>query len=68
MGPRVTKLQEALAQAKISLKESVVAGQPSVTTQGRQGRAPVEADPQYSVGALRSGTLHDVRLTSSAAP
>ena len=63
MGPRVTKLQEAVAQAKVSLRESVVAGQASVTD-GKAVKAAllVEAAPEYSVGALGSGTLHDVRL------
>jgi uncharacterized membrane protein YkoI len=63
MGPRVTKLQEAVAQAKVSLRESVVAGQASVTD-GKAVKAAllVDAAPEYSVGALGSGTLHDVRL------
>jgi len=63
MGPRVTKLQEAVAQAKVSLRESVVAGQASVTD-GKAVKAAllVNAAPEYSVGALGSGTLHDVRL------
>ena len=63
MGPRVTKLQEAVAQAKVSLKESVVAGQASVTD-GKAVKAAllVDAAPEYSVGALGSGTLHDLRL------
>lgn len=63
MGPRVNKLQEAVAQAKVSLRESVVAGQASVTD-GKAVRAAllVDAAPEYSVGTLGSGTLHDVRL------
>ena len=40
MGPRVNKLQDAVAQAKVSLRESVVAGQASVT----DGKA-VKASP-----------------------
>jgi hypothetical protein len=31
MGPRVTKLQDALAQAKVSLRQSVGVGEASVT-------------------------------------
>ena len=63
MGPRVTKLQDAVTQAKVSLRESVVAGQASVTD-GKAVKAAllVDAAPEYSVGALASGTLHDVRL------
>ncbi|HZI74117.1 MAG TPA: PepSY domain-containing protein, partial [Gemmatimonadales bacterium] len=61
--PRVTQLQNAVAQAKVSLRESVVAGQASVSG-GRAVRAAllVDAAPQYSVGTLGNGTLHDVRL------
>ena len=63
MGPRVTKLQDAVTQAKVSLRESVVAGQASVTD-GKAVKAAllVDAAPEYSVGALGNGTLHDVRL------
>jgi uncharacterized membrane protein YkoI len=62
-GPRVTKLQDAVAQAKVSLRESVTAGQASVAD-GRAVRAAllVNAAPEYSVGTLGNGTLHDVRL------
>ena len=63
MGPRVTKLQDAVAQAKVSLKESVAAGQATVTD-GKALKAAllVDAAPEYSVAALGNGTLHDVRL------
>jgi uncharacterized membrane protein YkoI len=63
MGPRVTKLQDALSQAKVSLGRSVQAGEASVTD-GKAVKAAllVDAAPEYSVGALGSGTLHDVRL------
>lgn len=63
MGPRVTKLQEAVARAKVSLRESVVAGQASVTD-GKAVKAAllVGSAPEYSVSALGNGTLHDVRL------
>lgn len=62
-GPRIDKLQEALARSKVSLSESVVAGESSVTG-GKAVRAAllVEGDPEYSVGALGNGTLHDVRV------
>jgi uncharacterized membrane protein YkoI len=63
MGPRVTKLQDAVSQAKVSLTQSVVAGQASVTD-GKAVKAAllVEGAPEYSVNALGNGTLHDVRL------
>jgi hypothetical protein len=62
MGPRVTKLQDALSQAKVSLKQSVVAGEASITD-GKAVKAALLVDaPEYSVGALGSGTLHDIRL------
>ena len=63
MGPRVTQLQDALTQAKVSLRQSVDVGEASVTG-GKAVKAAllVDAAPEYSVGALRSGTLHDVRL------
>ena len=62
-GPRVTKLQEALTQAKVSLRQSVEAGEASVTG-GKAVKAAllVDAAPEYSVGALGNGTLHDIRL------
>ena len=63
MGPRVDKLREALAQSKVSLRQSVVAGQSSVTGgKAVQAELLVESNPQYSVGALGNGTLHDVRV------
>ncbi len=63
MGPRVDRLREALARSKVSLRESVVAGQSSVTgSKAVKAALLVESDPQYSVGALGSGTLHDVRV------
>lgn len=63
MGPHVDKLQEAIAQSKVSLSESVRAGESSVTG-GMAVRAAllVDAAPEYSVGALGNGTLHDVRV------
>jgi hypothetical protein len=62
-GPRVTKLREAVTQAKVSLRQSVEAGQASVTG-GKAINAAllVQGDPVYSVGAVGNGTLHDVRL------
>ena len=62
-GPRVTKLQDALAQAKVSLRQSVEVGEASVAG-GKAVKAAllVDAAPEYSVGALGNGTLHDVRL------
>ncbi|MFL5546653.1 MAG: PepSY domain-containing protein [Gemmatimonadales bacterium] len=62
-GPRVTKLQDALALAKVSLRQSVGVGEASVTG-GKAVNAAllVDAAPEYSVGALGNGTLHDVRL------
>jgi hypothetical protein len=63
MGPRVTKLQQALTQAKVSLRQSVETGEASVTG-GKAVKAAllVDAAPEYSVRALGGGTLHDVRL------
>jgi len=63
MGPRVTKLQEAIAQARVSLGQSVEAGEASVPD-GRAVKAAllVDAAPEYSVRALGGGTLHDVRV------
>src|SRR3954451_105119 len=62
-GPRVTKLQDALEQAKVSLRQSVEVGEASVTG-GKAVKAAllVDAAPEYSVGALGNGTLHEVRL------
>jgi len=62
-GPRVTKLQDALAQAKVSLGQSVAVGEASVTG-GKAVKAAllVDAAPEYSVGTLGNGSLHDVRL------
>lgn len=63
MGPRVTRLQDALSQAKVSLRQSVAVGEASVTG-GKAVKAAllVDAAPEYSVGALGNGTLHDIRL------
>ena len=63
MGPRVTRLQDAVAQAKVSLGQSVQAGEASLTD-GKAVKAAllVDAAPEYSVSALGGGTLHDVRL------
>jgi hypothetical protein len=63
MGPRVDKLRETLARSKVSLRESVVAAQSSVTG-GKAVKAALllESDPQYSVGALGNTTLHEVRV------
>jgi hypothetical protein len=62
-GPRVTKLEAALTQAKVSLRQSVAVGEASVTG-GRAVKAAllVNGAPEYSVGAIGNGTLHDVRL------
>lgn len=62
-GPHVDKLQQALAQSRVSLSESVRAGESSVSG-GMAVRAAllVDAAPEYSIGALGSGTLHDVRV------
>ena len=62
-GPRVTKLQDALAQAKVSLRQSVGVGEASVAG-GKAIKAAllVDAAPEYSVGTLGNGSLHDVRL------
>ena len=63
MGPRVSKLQDAVAEAKVSLKQSVQAGEANVTN-GKAVKAAllVDAAPEYSVSALGNGTLHNVRL------
>jgi hypothetical protein len=63
MGPRVTRLQDALTQAKVSLRQSVEVGEASVTG-GKAVKAAllVTAAPEYSVGAVGNGSLHDVRL------
>ena len=62
-GPRVERLRTALAQANVSLQQSVATSESSVTG-GRAVRAEllVNVDPQYAVGALGSGTMHDVRV------
>jgi hypothetical protein len=63
MGPRVTKLQEAVAQAKVSLGQSVETGEASVAgSKAVKAALLVDAAPEYSVRALGNGTLHDVRL------
>ena len=63
MGPRVTKLQDALAHAKVSLRQSVAAGEASVAdAKAVKAALLVDAAPVYSVGALGGGTMHDVRL------
>ena len=62
-GPRIEKLREALAQAEVSLRESVAAGESSVTgSKAIKARLLVVSDPEYSVGALGNGMLHDVRI------
>jgi uncharacterized membrane protein YkoI len=58
MGPRVTRLQDALTQAKVSLRHSVEVGEASVTG-GKAVNAALLVD---AAGALGNGTLHDVRL------
>jgi uncharacterized membrane protein YkoI len=62
-GPRVTRLQDALTHAKVSLRQSVEVGEASVSG-GKAVKAAllVDAAPEYSVRALGNGTLHDVRL------
>ena len=63
MGPRVDKLREALARSKVSLRESVVAGQASVEGgKAVQAELLVESNPEYAVSALGNGSLHDVRV------
>jgi len=63
MGPRVDKLREALALAKVSLRESVLAGEASVTGgMGVKAELLVASEPEYSVGALGRGNMHDVRV------
>jgi len=63
MGPRVDKLREAVARSKVSLAQSVLAGEASVSgAKAVKARLLVEANPEYSVDALEKGTLHDVRL------
>lgn len=63
MGPRVTKLQDAIAQARVSLGQSVEVGEASVAgSKAVKAALLVDAAPEYSVGALGNGTLHDVRL------
>jgi hypothetical protein len=63
MGPRVSKLQDAVAQAKVSLRQSVQTGEANVG-HGKAVTAAllVDAAPEYSVKALGNGTLHDLRL------
>ena len=67
-GPRVDKLTDALGRATVSLKESVLAGESSVSG-GRGIRAEllVVAEPEYSVNALWNGALHDVRVSITGA-
>ena len=62
-GPRIERLRTALAQANVSLRESVAAGESNVTG-GTAVRAEllVVADPEYAVRALGGGTMHDVRV------
>jgi hypothetical protein len=66
---RVTKLQDAEPQAKISLAQSVETGEASVAG-GRAVKAAllVDAAPEYSVRALGGGTLHDVRVDIVSGP
>ena len=62
-GPRIERLRAALAQANVSLRESVSASEASMTG-GTAVRAEllVVADPQYAVRALGGGSMHDLRL------
>jgi hypothetical protein len=62
-GPRVEKLQEALAQSKVTLKQSVASGEASLSG-GMTVKAAllVESEPEYSVRALGQGNLHDIRV------
>ena len=63
MGPKVDKLRQALAQAEVSLRESVATGEASVAGgKAIKARLLVASDPEYSVGALGSGMLHDIRV------
>jgi len=61
-GPSVSSLKQALAQAKISLSESIRAGESSVGGTGLKAALLVEAAPVYAVNALGNGTLHDLRV------
>jgi len=62
-GPRIDKLREALANAQVSLRQSILAGESSVTgSKAIKARLIVISDPEYSVGALGNGMLHDVRI------
>ena len=62
-GPRIDKLREALANAQVSLRQSVAAGELSVAgSKAIKARLIVVSDPEYSVGALGNGMLHDVRI------
>src|SRR5262245_19778576 len=65
-GPRIDKLQEALAQSQLSLRESVITGQGSVTgSKAIKAELMVDAAPEFSINALGNGTLHDVRISIS---
>jgi hypothetical protein len=63
MGPKIDKLRDALARAEVTLSQSVATGEASVTGgKAIRARLLVRSAPEYSVGALGSGILHDIRL------
>lgn len=62
--PDVSKIQEALANSQLSLRESVAVGESSVQSglAIRAGLIPV-AEPEFSVRALSGPTLHDIHVS-----
>jgi len=63
-GPDVNKIQEALANSHLSLKESVAVGESSVEN-GLGVRAFLfpATEPEFSVRALSGRMLHDIRVS-----
>jgi hypothetical protein len=62
-GPSVSELQQAVAQARISLAQSVATGEASVPDGLAIKAALVTGGiAEFSVSALGSGSLHDVRV------
>lgn len=64
--PKTSGYRTAIEQAKVSLGQSVVLGQESVG-HGLAVKAALltESNPVFSVGAIGSGTMHDVRVDAS---
>lgn len=59
----IARLQSALAQSQISLRESIPVAESTLPDSfALQARLHVEAAPVYSVGAWQAGALHDVRV------